>query len=133
MGEVIKFPSAENSSEQLPGLADLQLAIKNLFYQTANPDRKLNDQRVIAEVKNETGQIAEKIATLVEDIDGISPNMLTEEQFAEEAWVLLCTPLQYGTDRVAVDYYGTQDCLNTLHRQYSSKMKEVKNNALGAI
>lgn len=130
---MVPFPAPENAKVGFTELSELGLAVENLFSQTADSTRQLNSHESIAKVKAETAQIAEKIAKLVDDIDGIRPGMPSTEEFASQAWELLCIPLHYGTGRASMMYYGTEDAYHQLTRLYQNKQAELQKRAMESL
>lgn len=130
---VVPFPTPEHAKIGFTELSELGLAIENLFSQTVDSTRSLNSPESIKKVKEETAQITEKIATLIDGIDGIRPDMPSVEEFASQAWELLCVPLMHGQDRASITYYGTEEAYSQLIHLYQKKQAELQQRAMESL
>jgi len=126
MNEIIKFPTPEGARIGFYELGDVSLKFRNVFEQTLDPDRALNSRESIQSVVEDVNKIKETIAEAIDDIDGLRPGMPTPEEFRNQAWDVLCMPLEFGSGRAAMDYYGTETALNELVQKYEAKRNELK-------
>jgi hypothetical protein len=127
---IIKFPTPENVRIGFYELKETEQKFSNLFKQTLDPDRKLNSRESIHSVQGDVNSIKSEISTSIDKIDGLRPGMPTPEEFKEQVWELLCMPLEFGTGRAAMDYYGTENAFHELAKQYEEKRTELKKAAL---
>jgi len=130
---IVPFPSPEGVKVGLYELQNLTLNIRNIFEQTADRDRVLNDHAIIHQVVEEVQTIKDKVLAIIDGIDGIRPGLPSVDAFKAEAWELLCLPLTYGTGRASMGYYKTEASLNEVVHAYQRKLAELQHNALTNI
>jgi|GEM_PF-4908149 len=130
---VTAFPTPENTKVGFTEINQLQLSVENLFSQTADPLRQLNTKESIQAVKNETQLISDKIVTAISEIDGIRPGMPSVDEFSAQIWAILTTPLEYGENRAALSYYGTEEAFAKLVNMYKSLNAQLQKNALDSL
>ena len=130
---VVKFERSNESKVGFYELSELSTKVRNILNR-ADEGRRLNDHAVIHEVKEEVEMIKNAIHDRIDNLDsGRIDSLPSVEDFAQAVSDLLMMPLQVGTGRASLGYYGVESAQNEVVAAYQAMLKDTKNKGFAEL